>query len=181
MHCFAKITIVPFALGEWPWKDELELALEEIFGIEVSWYADVPLQPDAYNPARGQYRGTPFLEALMRLRRDPKEIMLGVTEEDLYDGGLNFIFGLASPAGVCVISLKRLDNRFYGLPQDDVLYFKRVLTEAVHEIGHVLGLPHCPNPHCVMHFSNSLADTDQKGYRFCPDCAAKAKAALCPK
>ena len=180
MHCFERITIVGFDLGEWPWRDELELALEEVFGIDAEWHTDISLPPSAFDPARGQYLGTPFLEALMHLRRDPKEIMLGVTKEDLYDGGLNFIFGLASPAGVCVISLKRLDNRFYGLPQDDNLYFKRVLTEAVHEIGHVLGLSHCPNSRCVMHFSNSLADTDKKGYRFCPACAAKAKAALCP-
>ena len=179
MHCFDRITIVPFALGAWRYRDELEIALEDIFGIEVSWQSEVPLPAGAFNAARGQYKGAAFLETLMRLRRSDKEIMLGVTKEDLYEEGLNFIFGLASPAGVCVIALKRLDNRFYGLPADDETYFKRVLTEAVHEIGHVLGLSHCPDPHCVMHFSNSLADTDTKGYRFCAKCARKVKEALC--
>jgi hypothetical protein len=28
--------------------------------------------------------------------------------------------------------------------------------ETVHELGHLLNLGHCPNPRCVMHFSNSL-------------------------
>ena len=44
------------------------------------------------------------------------------------------------------------------------------LKEAVHELGHTLGLAHCPNAKCVMHFSNSLADTDRKGSVLCPVC-----------
>lgn len=39
----------------------------------------------------------------------------------------------------------------------------RTLKEAVHELGHILGLAHCPDAGCVMHFSNALADTDRKG------------------
>jgi len=45
--------------------------------------------------------------------------------------------------------------------------------EAVHELGHTYGLKHCPNPACVMHFSNSLHDTDLKGWKFCPNCQRK--------
>ncbi|OQX72568.1 MAG: hypothetical protein B6D59_08140 [Campylobacteraceae bacterium 4484_4] len=176
---YDKITIVPFDLGEWPWYDALEESLEEVFGVSVRYHPELPLPKEAYDPSRGQYRGERFLEKLFSLRKDPREIMLGVTKEDLYAPGLNFIFGLASAAGVCVIGLKRLDNRFYGLERDDERYFRRLLTEAVHEIGHVLGLPHCPDPHCVMHFSNSLADTDIKGYRFCPKCAKRVKEAIC--
>lgn len=176
---FDKITIFPFDLGGWTWHDALQKSLKEIFGITVSRHADLPLPTRSYSSAREQYAGEAFLETLYALRSDPKEIMLGITKEDLYAPGLNFIFGLASPAGVCVISLKRLDNRFWGLPENDELYFRRVLTEAVHEIGHVLGLPHCPDPHCVMHFSNSLADTDEKGYHFCSKCEKKARESLC--
>ena len=178
---FDKITIVPFKLGPWQYRDELERGLEDIFGIEVTWAQESDLPMEAYDAARGQFAGEPFLQRLWQMRKSSTEIMLGVTAEDLYVPELNFIFGLASPSGVCVIALKRLDNRFYGLPADDARYFRRILTEAVHETGHVLGLPHCPDPHCVMHFSNSLADTDEKGYRFCASCRKKVDAALCKR
>jgi archaemetzincin len=40
----------------------------------------------------------------------------------------------------------------------------------VHELGHTVGLPHCSDSRCVMHFSNCLEDTDQKGTSFCRRC-----------
>lgn len=63
-----------------------------------------------------------------------------------------------------------LRQEFYNLPRDQGLFHKRVLTEAVHELGHTYGLGHCKNLRCVMFFSNSLVDTDRKGPEFCPDC-----------
>ena len=55
------------------------------------------------------------------------------------------------------------NQEFYGLPRDENLFRERALTEAVHELGHTYGLGHCPVSTCVMHFSNSLHDTDLKG------------------
>ena len=52
----------------------------------------------------------------------------------------------------------------------------RVLKEAVHELGHTLGLAHCPHPKCVMHFSNTVADTDRKGTDYCAACQARLAA-----
>jgi archaemetzincin len=42
-------------------------------------------------------------------------------------------------------------------------------SEAVHELGHAFGLTHCEKSRCVMHFSNSLQDTDFKHYIFLKD------------
>lgn len=44
------------------------------------------------------------------------------------------------------------------------------MKEAVHELGHTFGLVHCIDPKCVMFFSNSLADTDNKNTKFCKKC-----------
>jgi archaemetzincin len=113
---------------------------------------------------------TTILNALMNEKEYTIfEKVLGIVDHDLYVPELNFVFGEASPSAA-VISLTRLRQEFYNLPQDQSLFHKRTLTEAVHELGHTYGLGHCGNPKCVMFFSNSLIDTDRKGSKFCSKC-----------
>ena len=96
-------------------------------------------------------------------------IVLGITTIDLYVPGKNFVFGLASSEGA-VVSVFRLQSL------DPLTHRSRVLKEVTHELGHVLGLEHCPHSLCVMHFSNTLADTDRKGTEFCHECASRLEA-----
>jgi archaemetzincin len=60
-------------------------------------------------------------------------------------------------------------------PEDQALFRERALKEAVHELGHTYGLQHCPNLRCVMHFSNSLRDTDAKQAKWCSRCATQVR------
>ncbi|AIU70175.1 archaemetzincin [Thermococcus eurythermalis] len=152
------------------------------FGISVEFSGEIPTEPFsvAFNPLRGQYLGRVFLPTLSALKeRLNATAVLGITELDLYEEGLNFIFGLANPSlKSAVVSVHRLRNEFYGLEPDDELLIERAIKEAMHELGHVFGLRHCPNPRCVMHFSNSLYDTDVKGPLYCPVCEEKLEANL---
>jgi archaemetzincin len=59
--------------------------------------------------------------------------------------------------------------------KDSNLLGNRVVKEAVHEIGHMLGLKHCSQALCVMHFSERLPDTDRKQESFCSECDKKLK------
>ncbi|RLI82098.1 archemetzincin [Archaeoglobales archaeon] len=100
-------------------------------------------------------------------------ITLFVTEHDLFADELNFVFGEAELNGKrAIISLYRLKPEFYK-ERDDEVFKERVLKEAMHELGHVFGLLHCKNPRCVMYFSNSIIDTDRKGWMYCERCRAK--------
>ena len=82
-----------------------------------------------------------------------------------------FVFGEAYVNGrVSVIYLPRLRQEFYGLKADNFLFHQRIIKEAVYELGHAFGIRHCENKRCVMHFSNSLADTDIKAKNFCKRC-----------
>jgi archaemetzincin len=137
-------------------------------GISTRVDAPVPLPDAAYAPTRGQYRGEPLL---VLVSGHGARHVLGITERDLFSRDLNFIFGIASPGGACVVSTARL-----VIGADDRLFWARLLKEVVHELGHTLGLAHCADPGCVMHFSNSLADTDRKGDACCERCSVRLRA-----
>jgi transposase-like protein len=66
----------------------------------------------------------------------------------------------------------RLRQEFYGLVSDVDFFQQRIMKEAVHELGHVFRLSHCETRSCVMHFSNSLHNTDFKQHTFCKRCNA---------
>jgi archaemetzincin len=124
----------------------------------------------AFHKERKQYLSTTILTAILeRKKHTPYEKILGILDHDLYVPELNFVFGEAS-GKAAVISFTRLRQSFYKLPEDQELFRRRVLTEALHELGHTFGLGHCENPRCVMFFSNSLMDTDRKGSEFCQKC-----------
>lgn len=144
--------------------------LKEAFGLDYIIVSSLPHPDYAYERRRGQYRSDDILARLCHLSL-PAERWLGVADVDLYAPGLNFVFGQANMGGpAALISLARLQQRFYGLRDDQGLFFERAIKEAVHELGHTYGLGHCSNRRCVMAFSNSLADTDYKGRGFCPRC-----------
>jgi archaemetzincin len=148
-------------------------ALEEAFGVLVGFASRVPVPSYAYDRERKQYLSSAVLEVVNSRARVPgKGRVLAVTNEDLYVPRFNFVFGQADTyTGVAIISLARLRPEFYGQSPDEPLFRRRAITEAIHQIGHTVGLiDHCPNARCVMHFSNSLADTDMKAHRFCNRC-----------
>jgi len=132
----------------------------------------MPVPKDTYNLLRRQYHSTNTLAKMSDYTRESgADYVLGVIDVDLYVPSLNFVFGEAySPGRVAIISLFRLKQEFYGLPQDAELFSRRAVKEAVHEIGHTMGLGHCQNRLCVMFFSNSIADTDRKKAVFCQKC-----------
>jgi len=84
---------------------------------------------------------------------------------------LNYILGQAARGERhAFIALPRLRPGPSHREADLKLFYERVLKEAVHELGHTWGLGHCLDKKCVMFFSNSLRDTDEKGARFCEQC-----------
>jgi len=149
--------------------DYLKKNLADVFKAEVALGKSQPIPEYTFNKKRNQYHSSEILKNLTRLKQ--AQITLAIIERDLYVPELNFVFGQADPANkICIISLIRLKQSTYGLAENKELLLNRSLKEAVHEIGHLLGLGHCSNPKCVMYFSNSLLDTDKKDYRFCNTC-----------
>ncbi len=152
----------------------LQSELQEVFQKEVKIAKGIKHLDYAYNPKREQYHSSEILEKMKKEKFEGCDRVLGVGDVDMYVPSLNFVFGEADFYDrVAVISLVRLRQEYYGLPEDDKLFQERALKEAVHELGHTYDLRHCPDPKCVMHFSNSLKDTDIKSHNFCPQCKSK--------
>lgn len=166
------IIIMPLGKIEAEILQRLKEQLVEAFNCPVEIGEGRSLPQGAYNPARQQYSSSQILSEIRRSFSPAKgEKVLALSDVDLYVPQLNFVFGEAELGGhLAVISLSRLRQNFYGLPENRALFLDRTVKEAVHELGHTYGLRHCPHADCVMHFSNSLSDTDRKGAFFCSRC-----------
>ena len=153
--------------------ESLRYPLEEVFGQRTRISDSISLPQGSWKQQRGQHLAS-SLSAKLPSPPSLNDRVLGVVDVDIFASGLNFIFGEADITGrKALISLQRLRQEFYGLPQDENLFRERALKEAVHELGHTYELGHCLDSTCVMYFSNSLYDTDVKGWAFCPKCQEK--------
>ena len=157
------LTLIPMGPVKAPVLKHIAIEMDTL-GFRVRIGDEMPVPEGSYHKSRRQYLARDFIKAL---KTSMKGRVLGVTEVDLYTPDLNFVLGQAQLPGRCaVISLHRLswDINHRG-------FLDRCVKEAVHEVGHTLGLRHCDDYLCVMHFSNSLRDTDWKGMVWCDECA----------
>jgi archaemetzincin len=149
--------------------EEIKDRVGSIFHCPVEIEAGINDLSQAYDSERRQYSSSKLLAFLGKAEKE--ERVVGIADIDLYVPGLNFVFGEAATGlGTATVSLYRLRQEYYGLPPDEALFLERATKEIIHELGHTFGLGHCPNNKCVMHFSNSLADTDLKETHFCNMC-----------
>lgn len=168
------ILIIPIGIIDPGILDSISRVLRETLGCEITAAKSISLPEKTYNVLRTQFNSTKILKKLEAIKPDTFELLLGVVNEDLYVPELNFVFGEADVlTRVAVIALPRLRQEFYGLDPDKELFVLRASKEAIHELGHACGLVHCPDSRCVMHFSDSLSDTDRKELRFCAACRNK--------
>jgi len=162
-------------LGEIP--SALVAGLKVGLTRELSVPCDIlpPAPPPSYalNPARQQYCSTQILAELAAQAAPPGTKLLAVTSNDLFIPILTFVFGEAQMNGMCaLVSTFRLRQEFYGLPPDAELLQGRLVKEAVHELGHTLGIAHCEDYNCVMAPSHAVEWIDLKKAALCEACRA---------
>ncbi len=148
----------------------LAAALPRVFHVPCEVRRETLNAAGALDAHRGQYYSTEILRGLVPMARSGTRL-LGVTALDLFVPVLTFVFGEAQLEGNCaVVSLHRLHESFYGLPERPDLTAERLVKEAVHELGHTFGLRHCPDWSCVMASSHGVELLDVKGTDFCARC-----------
>jgi archaemetzincin len=129
----------------------------------------------SFDKQRKQWYSPKLLDCFFEKFRPNKDTkILFILDVDAYSNGLNFVLGEAfHKGGLGVIYLPRIKQGFYGLKPDNKLFYQRMVKESVHELGHIFGFFHCKNPRCVMYFSNTLNDTDNKERSFCQSCRTR--------
>jgi archaemetzincin len=125
----------------------------------------------AYYAPRQRHRAEKLLDYLDELAPKSMARIVGITASDIsttkgstYDFG---ILGLATIDGrACVLSSFRC-ARGTRTREQALHRFGKV---AVHEIGHTLGLRHCPNVGCLMEDAKGSVFTTDREYDLCADC-----------
>jgi archaemetzincin len=153
---------------------DLAPAMADTFRLPCEILAH-PIDPAfAFHSEREQYHSSELLHRMQGFLTPNSWRVLGVAAVDLYIPILTFVFGEAQMGGPCaIVSLHRLRQEFYGLPEDADILRHRLLKEAVHELGHTLDLTHCDDYRCAMAPSHAVEWIDLKDSALCTSCRSR--------
>lgn len=146
--------------------------LERTYGVKVTVLKSIRIPQETFYKPRNRYRADKLLPILAKIPGSYDKV-LGLTAKDIsttkgghYDWGL---FGLGQmPGRACVLSSFRLKRKGPKTPN------QRLTEVAIHEVGHTLGLAHCPTPRCVMaDAEGSVKTVDVSTGKPCSSCRDK--------
>ncbi|MES1206215.1 MAG: hypothetical protein ABUS79_09790 [Pseudomonadota bacterium] len=174
----ATLAIQPFGRVTDTELDFIERALAAFFDFRVQRLPARPLPVEAYHAARRRHRADKILDALGRQPNARAfDRVVGVTAGDISttkgpypDWG---VMGLGIIGGrACVVSSFRCKRR---APTPAVATV-RLAKMTIHEIGHTLGLQHCPTLGCLMEDAAGSVLTSDRDTDLCADCRARSAA-----
>jgi archaemetzincin len=149
----------------------IQAALSAFYRLEVTKLPLHPLPKEAYYAPRARYRAEKLLDFLEAHTPQDSHVIVGLTNVDISttkgsheDWG---ILGLASVGGgECVVSRFRAKRG----ATDDLHTRVRLAKTVVHEVGHTLGLLHCPNYGCLMEDGKGTVTTTDHEVDLCDTC-----------
>lgn len=155
----------------------VQKALVVFTGLQVRLLKRVRMPKAAWYRPRRRWRAEKLLDFLApRLPADGLRI-LGLAADDISTTKGKYrdwgVIGLATLDGrACVISRFRCRKRSRGAAHARI----RLAKTAVHEIGHTLGLDHCPTRGCLMEDARGKVSTTDGEYDYCDRCRQQLKA-----
>jgi archaemetzincin len=181
-HRVKTLAVQPFNGCDAALVDTIAATLVEIYGLPVLTLKPSPMPDGSFiNVKSPRYRADKIIADLKARLPDSIDHVLGFTHFDISttkrdengnvkDPAYKYedwgVFGLGyRPGASCVVSTFRLKHA------NKQHFIDRVKKVAVHEIGHNLGLPHCPNTECVMQdAAESISTIDGVELKLCEAC-----------
>ena len=124
------------------------------------------LAPGTEATIRGRYRADGILDWMQGVALAPGKWM-GVTDVDIVakkEKNENWgVLGLGTIDGRCsVLSTFRMKRQWENGGAPEPLVRERLWKTAVHELGHTLGLSHCPVKGCIMEDAHGTVKTTDR-------------------
>jgi archaemetzincin len=160
----------------------IQAALHVFYHVEVSLRPAVPLPVSAYYSPRARFRAEKLLDYLEELAPEDSHIILGLTTVDISTTKGTYedwgILGLASVGGgECVVSRFRAKRG----AKSELHTRQRLSKTVVHEVGHTLGLHHCPHYGCLMEDGKGTVTTTDHEVDLCDTCRSQIAAHVVPR
>lgn len=139
--------------------EELASYYRQKFNIEIEVLPPMPASTAAYRPSRQQYAAEDITadikDAHPELARDPDAVLIGLTDEDIFQQwlrGSNFTYSYHAGYRYAIVSTHRMDPGFWGDPPSDTVRLastKQMLTKYIGLM--YFHLPLSFDPTSVMH------------------------------
>lgn len=143
--------------------ERMRIHAEAFFGLPAKVLEPMPIFGDTLDDKRGQYDADLLIERLAKHCPSDALVYIGITDQDLFVPGLNFVFGIGE---------RRLRSGVYSLVRYETgilpLFTERSVKLLAHEAGHILSINHCVEYSCVMQGANSLPEHDAHPLHLCP-------------
>ncbi len=167
----AKIVVVPLGEVDFTLVNRLATEIGPVFDRSVDILKGMKMPEEAFNVIRSQHYARVVLSKLERAKANQREKVIAICEDDLYLPDENYVIGYGDHLpGVAVVSLFRIRQEFYGLPEDESKIYERLIKESVHQLSYVFKVGQCRNSRCVHYETSSMMEIDQKAKKLCDIC-----------